>query len=201
MRQSPRAFRLCAVALVGLLLIPAPVAARSRPGPASTALALQQEIWSYSSNPSAPSGCLNEDDYHYRAWSGGLGGAFTATEQLCDATADGWNPGGIGVEADVWVIGTLNGLSITGPSGETQQAVLMSQTKLKGGAVKSYYAVCVMPPFFLSTNTGTNPLPGGTWTFNLSAQATSVTYEVQAFMGYPDQQQLYCPPGEQNLLP
>ncbi len=199
MRHSVRVLKLASLAAVAVLVLPG--VAQARRSPAPTAFSLQQEVWSYSSNPTAPSGCLNEDDSHYRNWAGSLAGTFLATEQLCDYATDGWSAGGIGLEADVWVTDAVADLSITSPAGVKQQAVLMSQTKLKGGAIRNYYAVCVMPLFYLSTNTGTDPLPGGTWTFSLTTQASTVSYEVRGIMGYPDQQQAYCPASEQNLAP
>ncbi len=197
---GPHLLRVAVVWLVALAVFPGVADARTKPS-SPQPLTLQQEVWSYSSNPAAPANCLNEDDYHYRDWAGSLSGSFASTELLCNYATDGWSAGGVGLEADLWVTGTFGDLSITAPDGTARHAVLMSQTKLKGGAVQSYYAVCVMPLFFLSSNTGTNPLEGGTWTMTLTGQATVQNYEVRAIMGYPDQQQLYCPPSQQNLQP
>jgi len=155
-------------------------------------------------NPNSPGWCLNEDDYDYRTFSGSLSGSYTTGYQYCDPSIDyynnvWWDAGGEGLEADVFVVGTLDALTITSPQGSTQSAVLIGQTTSRG-VTTSHYAVCYVPPYHLASNTGTNPLSGGTWQLTLSGQISSATLTTRDDMADVTFQQTYCPVSEQNLL-
>jgi hypothetical protein len=151
-------------------------------------------------NPTVSLSCLTEDDYDQRVFSGSLSGSYSTSYQLCGLNTDGLTAGGIGLESDVWVTGQLTDLTITSPDGSLHHAVPMGQSTSKG--VTSYhYAVCYAPLYYLSTDTGTNPLQGGTWQITLSGQIDSATWNTRAQMTDATFQQNYCPPSEQNLLP
>jgi hypothetical protein len=178
----------------------------------SLSLASEQS-WS-SLNPAAPSWCLNEDDWHHREWSGSLNGSFTVSEQLCDANVDysgglWWTAGGIGLQADLVVTGTLGDLAITSPQGDVHHAALVGSTASKGETI-NHYAACFVPAYSLVHNISGMPLPGGVWQITLSGDITTVPY--QDYLSYhggfsvtgemtdtPFQQQ-HCPLSEQNLL-
>lgn len=154
--------------------------------------------------PNRPSWCLAEDDQHSRTWSGSLNGSFTASEQLCDPTVDyfsgiWWDPGGVGLQADLYVVGALSSLTITSPVGDSHQAVLIGSTTSKG-VITNHYQVCYVPPFSPSSDTGGTPLPGGTWQVAFSGSFSSATYSVNAEMAYVEWQQSSCPASEQNLV-
>jgi hypothetical protein len=153
--------------------------------------------------PPAPLDCLNEDDQDDRFYSGSLNGSFSSTYKMCDVIIDGlnWSAGGEGIEADVSVVGTLSDLTITTPTGEVRHAVYMKSTTDKN-VTTNYYAVCFCPPFSLTTHTGTDPVPGGTYTLTLSGNITKASYTTRADMAYPTRfQQAYCPTSQQNLTP
>jgi hypothetical protein len=151
-------------------------------------------------NPTLPSSCLSEDDYDKRVFSGSLSGSFSTSYQTCGLNTDGFTAGGIGLESDVFVVGQLSDLSITAPDGSVHHAVLMDQTTTKG--VTSYhYAVCYVPLYFISDDTGTDPLPGGSWQMTLSGQVSSASWTTRAQMTDVAFQQNYCPPSLQNLAP
>jgi hypothetical protein len=167
-----------------------------------------------SSNTAAPSWCLNEDDFQQRTWSGSLNGSFTILEQLCDSSVDysgglWWDAGGIGLQADLEVTGTLSDLTITSPQGDTHHAVLVGSTTSKGQTI-NHYEVCHVPAFSLAYNIGGRPLPGGLWKITLSGNITTVPYQdmlsyhggfsVTAEMTDTAFQQQYCPASEQNLF-
>src|SRR3954447_25393150 len=109
--SRPILLAVLAAVLTGL----APVAAHATKSAPVTGLAQTYEyVWN-NPNPYAPSWCLNEDDWHMRTWTGSLNGTFTATERLCDPAVDfsggfGWDAGGIGVQADLVVAGSLTDL-------------------------------------------------------------------------------------------
>ena len=126
----------------------------------STTLSLSSETLQLNRN--LPSWCLSEDAYDQRVFSGSLYGTSATSYRLCDLNTDGFNAGGIGVESDVWVVGQLSDLTITSPDGSVHHANLMSQTSAKG-VTTYHYAVCYVPPYYLSTDIGTDPLMGGTW--------------------------------------
>jgi hypothetical protein len=151
-------------------------------------------------NRNLPSWCLSEDDFDQRVFSGSLYGSSSTSYRLCDLNADGFTAGGIGLESDVTVTGQLSDLTITAPDGSSHHAMLMSQSTTKG--VTSFrYAVCYVPPYYLSTDIGTDPLAGGTWQIALSGQISSAYWTTRAQMTNTTFQQNYCPASQQNLLP
>jgi hypothetical protein len=151
-------------------------------------------------NPSLPSTCLSEDDYDKRVFASSLAGSFSTSYQTCGLNTDGFTAGGIGLEADVYVVGQLLDLSITAPDGGVHHAVLMDQTTSRG-VTTSHYAVCYVPLYFISNDTGTDPLPGGSWQITLSGQLSSATLTTRAQMTDVVFQQTYCPASQQNLSP
>jgi hypothetical protein len=151
-------------------------------------------------NRNLPSWCLSEDDLDQRVFSGSLFASYSTSYRLCDLNADGFTAGGIGLESDATVIGQLSDLTIAAPDGSVHHAVLMSQTSSKG-VTSSRYAVCYVPPYYLSTDIGTDPLMGGTWQIALSGQISSAYWTTRAQMTNTTFQQNYCPAGQQNLLP
>jgi hypothetical protein len=192
--------------LCALAFAPAALAAKggaSRP-PAATSLALAAETITNSPNPAAPAWCLNEDDWHVRTWKGAIDGAFTTTERLCDGAADfsggiWWDAGGIGLQADIVVAGTLSDLAITSPQGAGHHAVFVDSATSKG-VTSSHYRVCYVPPFALASNTGGQSLAGGTWQVALAGSATQVSLTLRARMADVPFQQQYCPPSQQNFV-
>ena len=144
--------------------------------------------------------CMTEDDIVQRSFSGALYGSSSTSYQLCDLNTDGWTAGGIGLESDVYVVGALSSLTIIAPDGSAHQAVLVGQTSAQG-VTTSHYAVCYVPPYHISTDTGTAPLAGGTWQLTLSGQISSASWTTRAQMTNVSFQQSYCPATEQNLLP
>jgi hypothetical protein len=170
-----------------------------------TDLALVSEYVNYSANPAAPTWCLNEDDYDQRFFSGSLYGSYSTSYQLCDGNTDYsggmyWTAGGEGLETDVSVVGSLADLTITAPDGSAHHAVLTGESSSKG--VTSYqYTACYVPPYSVSTNQGTDPLAGGTWTIILSGQISQANWTTTVRMTDAPFQQSHCPASEQNLLP
>jgi hypothetical protein len=174
--------------------------------PTVPAFGLQSEYVQNSPNPAAPTWCLNEDDFHQRTWSGYLSGTFATTEQLCDASVDYsggmyWDAGGIGLQADLYVVGTLTRLTITSPQGAVQSGVLVGSQDLTANqkVVQNHYQVCAVPPYSRATDTGGKPLPGGTWTLSLAGDFSQAKYTVTAVMANVSFQQQHCPVSEQNL--
>jgi len=151
-------------------------------------------------NPNLPSWCLSEDDFDRRVFSGSLSGSFSTSYQTCGLNTDGFTAGGIGLESDVYVVGQLSDLSITSPDGGVHRAVLMGQTTSKG-ITTYHYAACYVPLYFISDDTGTNPLPGGNWQMTLTGQISSATLTTRAQMTDVVFQQTYCPASQQNLAP
>lgn len=167
------------------------------------ALSLASEyVWN-SPNPAAPTWCLNEDDWHVRTWSGSLDGTFAATERLCDDSVDfsgiWWDAGGVGLQADLVVAGTLDDLAITSPQGDSHHAVLVGSSTSKGVTL-NHYRVCYVPPYALANGSGGQSLQGGTWQITLSGSVTKVSYTLRARMADVNFQQQYCPPSQQNLV-
>jgi hypothetical protein len=161
-------------------------------------------VWN-NPNPAAPLWCLNEDDIDQRAFSGSLSGVFSTTYQLCNSSTDYsggvyWSAGGEGIESDVYVVGQLTDLTISAPDGTTHRGVLVGSTTSQG-TTTYHYAVCYCPPYYLSSNTGTKPLPGGIWTIALSGQIATASWTTTADMTDVTFQQSHCPATEQNLLP
>lgn len=167
-------------------------------GSGSTGLSLVSEYVQNSPNTSAPKDCLNEDDYHQRNWSGSLNGSFTATEQLCGSGSDTWTAGGIGIRVNLWTSGTLDDLSIISPNGDSHHAVFVESSTSKG-VTSNHYQACYAPNFSMQSDTGSMPLPGGTWQIALAGSLSKVTYSVTAQMASVQVQQTYCPASEQNL--
>jgi hypothetical protein len=166
----------------------------------SSGLALSYEyVWN-NPNPAAPGWCQNEDDWHVRTWTGSLNGTFPATEQLCDASLDGWDAGGIGLQADLFVAGTLSDLAITSPLGDSHHAVFVDSTTTKKHVTINHYQVCYVPPFTLLNDIGFNPLAGGIWQLTLAGNVTHVNLTFRSRMADVGFQQQYCPPSEQNLV-
>ena len=203
-----------ALALVGLASVWAPLASAdaasktssggghtsSTPPPPSSLSQTSQTVWN---NPYAPTWCKAEDDYDFRTFTGSLNGTYSTSYQLCDPSTDYydgtyWNAGGEGLEADVSVVGQLSSMTITAPDGTAHSAVLMSQSTSKG-TTTSHYAVCYVPPYYLSSDTGTSPLSGGVWTMTLSGQISSATWTTRDDMTDVTFQHTYCPASEQNL--
>jgi hypothetical protein len=151
-------------------------------------------------NPNQPSWCLGEDDYHQRIFYGSLSGSFSTSYQTCGLNTDGFSAGGIGLETDVYVVGQLSDLTITSPDGGVHHAVLAGQTTSKG-VTTYHYAACYVPLYFISNDTGTNPLPGGTWQIVLSGQIGNANWTTRAQMTNSIFQQNYCPSSQQNLAP
>lgn len=169
----------------------------SSSGTAPLTLTSESVYW----NPQASGvSCLTEDDSDRRVFSGSLSGSYSTTYHLCDQNKDGVTAGGIGLQSDVSVVGQLADLTITAPDGTAHQAVLMSQSTSKG-VTTSFYETCYVPLFYESSNTGTDPLPGGAWQITLSGQIQNASWTTRAEMAYVNFQQNYCPSSEQNLAP
>jgi hypothetical protein len=159
----------------------------------STTLALAGE-YTYWPDTWEPN-CMTEDDVVARSFSGSLNGSYSTSFQLCGLSTDGWTAGGEGVQSEVGVNGTLNDLTITAPDGTVTHGVYTSTSK---GI--SYYKVCVVPPYYASTDTGTSPLTGGTWTVNLSGSISSASWKAQVTMTDVNFQQQNCPASQQNII-
>jgi hypothetical protein len=76
----------------------------------------------------------------------------------------------------------------------------MGQTTTKG-VTTYHYSACYVPLYFVSNDTGTDPLPGGSWQMTLSGQVSSANWTTRAQMTNVVFQQNYCPPSQQNLAP
>lgn len=173
---------------------------RTTTAPSSSLALTSQTSWN---NPNGPSWCKSEDDYDFRTFSGSLNGTYSTSYQLCDPSTDyyngiWWDAGGEGLEADVSVVGQLSNLTITAPDGTSHGAVLMSQTTSRG-VTTSHYAVCYVPPYYKSSDIGTDPLAGGSWQVTLSGQISSANWTTRDNMTDVTFQQTYCPSSEQNL--
>jgi hypothetical protein len=172
------------------------------PGGVTSPLTLTSEYVYTSPNPAAPSWCINEDDIDQRTFTGSLSGSYSTSYQICADWNAGiyWSAGGEGIETDISLNSPISDLVITSPTGDGHHAVLTGTTTYNG--VTTYnYAACYVPPFSLSTNTGTNPLAGGTWTITLNGTFSKATWHTTVQMAYPSFQQSNCPPSEQNLTP
>lgn len=198
---------LTAFLIVAAFIVPVALAAKSgnsrksqtsASGPISL---VSETVWN-SPNPAAPTSCLNEDDIDQRTFAGRLSGSYSTSYPLCDTWNDGiyWSAGGEGVETDIASNGPITDLVITSPTGDKHHAVLMG-TSTSNGVTTYKYAACYVPPFSLSTYTGTDPLAGGTWTIALSGSFSSATWNTTVRMAYPSFQETYCPSSEQNLTP
>jgi hypothetical protein len=183
--------------ILGAALVPSAFAAKGGHGPnagaTATTLALtgQSVYWPSSFAPN----CMTEDDVVVRSFFGSLNGSYSTSFQLCGLSIDGWTAGGEGVQSEVGVNGTLNDLTITAPDGTVTHGVYTSTSK---GI--SYYKVCVVPPYYASTDTGTGPLAGGTWTVTLSGSISSASWKAQVTMTDVNFQQQNCPASQQNII-
>jgi hypothetical protein len=152
-------------------------------------------------NPKLPGvTCLTEDDLDERGFSGSLNGSYSTSYRLCDYNTDGFSAGGIGLQSSVAVVGQMSDVTITAPDGSVHHGVLMGQTTSKG--VTTYnYAVCYVPLYYTSSDTGSDPLPGGAWQVTLSGQISNAHWTTRAQMTNTTFQRNYCPASEQNLAP
>lgn len=139
--------------------------------------------------------CMTEDDVVQRSFSGSLNGSYSTSFQLCGLGTDGWTAGGEGVQSEVGVSGTLSDLTITAPDGTVTHGVYTSTSK---GI--SYYEVCVVPSYYASTDTGTSPLAGGSWTVTLSGSISSADWKAQVTMTDVNFQLANCPVSQQNII-
>lgn len=177
-------------------------ASTAQGGKTQPSLSLSSETIVNSPNPSAPLWCLNEDDVDQRVFTGSLNGSYSTTYQLCADWNGGifWTAGGEGIETDIASVGPITDLVITSPLGDSHHAVFNGATTYRG--VTTYrYSACYVPPFSLSTGSGTDPLAGGTWTVTLTGSFSNATWGTWVQMAYPSWQQAYCPVSEQNLTP
>lgn len=148
-----------------------------------------------------PLDCWNEDDFHQRQWGGDLSASFTATEQLCDDATNGVSAGGEGLYAYLQEYGLSSSpLRIFAPDGSAHQAELVGTARFKG-KTRYDWAVCWVPPYSISTNTSTEQLAGGTWTWTLTSPFTSGGLSAYVLMTDAPFQQMYCPLDQQNLRP
>lgn len=138
---------------------------------------------------------MTEDDIDQRSYSGFLYGSYSTTFRLCDLDTDGWTAGGEGVQSEVGVKGTFGDLTITAPNGTVTHGVYVGASQ-----GFSYYEVCVVPPYYASTDTGAGPLAGGTWTVTLSGSISSASWEAQVNMTDVYFQLQNCPVSEQNII-
>lgn len=186
-----------AIATVAAVLLVAPAAAkRGGNGPNSTTSTTLSPsgVYTYWPDTWSPN-CMTEDDVVARSFSGSLSGSYSTTFQLCDLNVDGWTAGGEGVQSEVAVSGTLSDLTITAPDGSVTHGVYMSTSR---GV--SYYEVCVVPAYYLSTDTGTAPLAGGTWTVTLSGTITNASWTARVTMTDVNFQQQNCPVSQQRII-
>jgi len=206
--RKTRTVRVALAASFAFAVLLAPVASAAKPGadgktPQVAPLSLVSEYTSL--NPYDPPWCLSEDDFHLRQWAGSLTGTFSATEQLRSAAVDylngiWWGAGGIGLQAEAYVVGTLSDITITSPLGVAHHGVLVGSSTSKG-VTTDHYQVCYVPPFSVTSGTGGAALPGGTWLLSLSGNIARASYYVNAEMAYVTFQQQSCPSSEQNLTP
>jgi hypothetical protein len=171
------------------------VAAKGGKGPNATtttlALASERVYWPDTWEPN----CLTEDDIDQRNFAGSLYGSHSTSFQLCDLSTDGWTSGGEGLQSKVAVSGTISDLTITAPDGSVAHAIFTGQSR-----GLSFYEVCVVPPYYASTDTGTSPLAGGAWTVTLSGSISSASWTTQATMTDTIFQQQSCPVSQQRII-
>lgn len=181
--------------IVAFALAAPAVAAKGGKGPntTTTTLALTSEriYWPDTWEPN----CLTEDDIVQRNFAGSLYGSHSTSFQLCDLSTDGWTSGGEGLQSKVAVSGTISDLTITAPDGAVTHAVFTGQSR-----GLSFYEVCVVPPYYGSTDTGTSPLAGGAWTVTLSGSISSASWTTQATMTDTIFQQQSCPVSQQRII-
>jgi hypothetical protein len=186
-----------AASVVAVALVAPAGAAKGGKGPnaslTTTTLALTSErvYWPNTWEPD----CMTEDDVVQRNFTGSLSGSYSTSFQLCNLSTDGWTSGGEGLQSKVAVSGSISDLTITAPNGAVTHAVFMGQSR-----GLSYYEVCVVPPYYASTDTGTAPLAGGTWNITLSGSISSASWTAQVTMTDVNFQQQSCPTSQQNIL-
>lgn len=140
-------------------------------------------------NSLSPPWCLNEDDYHQRAWKGSISGTFSVNEHFCAALTDlypegattTWNGGGVGITVDVYGVGTLDTLTIHSdgmpfvygrsngfPAVHTSGVLVGTEVVGKGSKTQTWrrWAACVYPqgqnfPTTRSKDRGRSRSPGG----------------------------------------
>lgn len=171
----------------------------------TTNLALVSE--SGGTNPNSPPSCLTEDDYNYRTYSGSLNGSYSTSATLCnDVYYNGvyWDSGGIGLQATVYVVGSLSDMTITSPTGTVEHAVWVASSTSKGTTTNEY-ETCFVPPYSMSSDTGGTALsaayPGNPWSMTLSGSISNATWYLNALMTDVTYQKANCPASEQNLVP
>jgi hypothetical protein len=183
--------------LLGSAVVPSALAAKGGKGSkalaTSTTLALTSETI-YWPDTWAPN-CMTEDDVVVRSFSGSLSGSYSTSFRLCSLSTDGWTAGGEGIQSEVGLSGTLSDLAITAPDGTVTHG---AYTGTSQGI--SYYKVCVVPPYYASTDTGTSPLAGGTWTVTLSGSISSASWNAQVTMTDVNFQRANCPASQQNII-
>ena len=155
-------------------------------------------------NPNDPPWCRSEDDIDQRTWSGSLNGSFAASEYLCNPIVDyyngiWWDAGGIGLQSDVYVVGTFNDLTITSPLGDSHHAVLVGSSTSKG-VTTNHYEACYVPSYSLINDIGGTPLVGGTWKITLSGNIANANWNATETMTGVTFQQQNCPVSQQNLV-
>lgn len=186
-----------AATVAAVLLVAPAVAAKGGKGPkgpATSTLALASQ-YIYWPDTWAPN-CMTEDDVVRRSFTGSLSGSYSTSFQLCGLSTDGVTAGGEGVESEVAVGGTLSDLTITAPDGTVEHGVYTGS-----GQGVSYYEVCAVPAYYASTNTGTSPLAGGTWTVTLSGSISSASWTAQVTMTDVNFQRQNCPTSQQKIIP
>lgn len=152
-------------------------------------------------NPNSPSWCDNEDDVHDYQGTGSLQGTLSDTQQFCGDDFYNnvyWDAGGEGIGLDALSAGPLTDMTITAPGGSVHHAVLIGTTTSKG-VTTYHYQTCYVPLYSRSTDTGSAPLAGGTWTYAITGNVPKVTYTVRVDMTDVQFQQAHCPPSQQNL--
>lgn len=185
-----------AVIAAALAWVPGASAAKgqsggNKTGGSSLTLTSEYVYWPDTWEPN----CMTEDDVDQRGFSGSLSGSYSTSFRLCSLSTDGWTAGGEGVQSEVGVSGTLSDLTITAPDGTVTHGVYTGQKK---GI--SYYEVCVVPPYYASSDTGTSPLAGGTWTVTLNGSISSASWSAQVTMTDVYFQQANCPASQQNII-
>jgi hypothetical protein len=156
------------------------------------ALASERIYWPDAWEPN----CMTEDDIDQRNFTGSLFGSYSTTFRHFNQSTDGWTSGGEGVQSRVAVSGTVSDFSITDPNGAITHAVFTGQSR-----GLSYYEVCVVPPYYAATDTGTSPLSGGAYTITLAGSISSVSWTAQVTMTDANFQQQNCPTSQQRIIP
>ena len=132
-----------------------------------------------------------------------IDGAFTTSERLCDAAIDvsggiSWDAGGIGLQADLVVAGTLTDLAITSPAGDRHHALFIELDDVEGYELA--LPRLLRPAVRAGRQHGRAILAGGTWQIGLTGSTTQVSLALRARIADVPFQQQYCPPSQQNLV-